>query len=309
MKISTFTIVAGTKACNCYCPCCISKMTNSNGLDDKPQDINWRNFDIACKLSLSSGTTTALITGKGEPTLQPHLISEYVDALKANGFPLIELQTNGVIFNRAFRGQDQKWMDHLKEWYNNGMTLISLSVMHLNGDKNCQLMRANEKYDYWDIVDLLHGIGFAVRINLTVTKKLIFDEDEKISYFMRNYIQKYRTEMIIACLMDRCKARNVEQLTIRNVYMPDIVDNSIFKWVGENQYDSIPIIQNLLKQYKATELLHLGHGAIVYDVHGQNVCLNNCLTETTNPEEIRQLIFFPDGKLRYSWQYESAIII
>ena len=29
----------------------------------------------------------------------------------------------------------------------------------------------------------------------------------------------------------------------------------------------------------------------------------------TNPDEVRQLIFFPDGHLRYSWVYDGAIIL
>jgi hypothetical protein len=53
--------------------------------------------------------------------------------------------------------------------------------------------------------------------------------------------------------------------------------------------------------------MRLPHGADVYDFRGQNVCLNNCLTPP-NSEEIRQIIFFPDGHLRYDWVYEGAII-
>ena len=56
-------------------------------------------------------------------------------------------------------------------------------------------------------------------------------------------------------------------------------------------------------------LLNLVHGAKVYDVNGQNVCLTNALTINTNQDEIRQLIYFPDGHLRYDWQYEGAIIL
>ena len=58
-----------------------------------------------------------------------------------------------------------------------------------------------------------------------------------------------------------------------------------------------------------TKLLELPHGAIVYDVNGQNVCFSNCLTRTDNPENIRQLIFFPDGHLRYDWEYKGAILL
>jgi hypothetical protein len=55
--------------------------------------------------------------------------------------------------------------------------------------------------------------------------------------------------------------------------------------------------------------MELVHGAIVYDLHGQNICLTNALTIEPRSDEIRQLIFFPDGHLRYDWQYKGAIIL
>ncbi len=53
----------------------------------------------------------------------------------------------------------------------------------------------------------------------------------------------------------------------------------------------------------------LMHGAVGYDVGGQNVCLTDCLTLDASNEDIRQLIFFPDGRLGYDWQYEGAVLL
>ena len=58
-----------------------------------------------------------------------------------------------------------------------------------------------------------------------------------------------------------------------------------------------------------TRILKLSHGAIVYDINGQNVCMGNCLNVNPDTEELRNLIFFPDGHLRYYWQYPGSIII
>ena len=55
--------------------------------------------------------------------------------------------------------------------------------------------------------------------------------------------------------------------------------------------------------------MKLMHGATVYDVAGQNVCLSNCLTVGKTDEDIRQLIFFPDGKISYDWQHEGARLL
>jgi hypothetical protein len=59
----------------------------------------------------------------------------------------------------------------------------------------------------------------------------------------------------------------------------------------------------------AHRLLKLPHGGIVYDVDGQNVAVTTCLTRTTDPNDIRQIIFFPDGRIAYDWQHTGARIL
>jgi hypothetical protein len=59
----------------------------------------------------------------------------------------------------------------------------------------------------------------------------------------------------------------------------------------------------------AVKLMDLMHGATVYDYDGQNICLTDCLTIDPTEEKLRQLIYFPDGHLRYDWQYQGAILL
>ena len=57
-------------------------------------------------------------------------------------------------------------------------------------------------------------------------------------------------------------------------------------------------------------LMELAHGAEVFDVYGQNFCLSNCLKRTTEDvSKMRNLIFFPDGHIRYRWDLPGAIIL
>jgi len=58
-----------------------------------------------------------------------------------------------------------------------------------------------------------------------------------------------------------------------------------------------------------TLLLQLAHGAAVFDVKGQNVCMTDCLTLDPDPEHIRQLIFYSEGRLIYDWQYSGALLL
>jgi hypothetical protein len=46
----------------------------------------------------------------------------------------------------------------------------------------------------------------------------------------------------------------------------------------------------------------LPHGAEVYEINEQNVCISTGLTRDAGEKEIRQLIFFPHGWLTTSWE-------
>jgi hypothetical protein len=60
---------------------------------------------------------------------------------------------------------------------------------------------------------------------------------------------------------------------------------------------------------EGVRILKLPYGAVVYDLGGQNVCLSNCLTLDKSSEEMRSLIFFPNGSLRWSWEFEGARLL
>lgn len=103
MRIQTFSIVAGSAACNARCPFCVSKMTPPNGIEMREPQVNWDRFAIAASYAVRGGCTTAMITSKGEPTLFPGQVSRFVRSLgeyrgqyNERAFPFIEIQTNGI---------------------------------------------------------------------------------------------------------------------------------------------------------------------------------------------------------------------
>ncbi len=292
MKISTFTLVAGTLACNARCPFCIAKMTPTNGVELKePEQINWRNFKIACDLAKQSGVSTCLITSKGEPTLFPKQITSYLHYMYMNNpFPIIEIQTNGI-----FLAENQLSEEYLRQWYDYGLSTIAISIVHYDQEKNRQLMTPyKEKYiDIPKLIKKLHSFGFSVRLKCTLCK---------------DYIDNIKD---VQNLINFASENKVEQLTLCPVTLTEISDNEkVLEWTKNNLIKIED--RNKIKSYldcHGNEILNLPHGAIVYDVNGQNVCLTNCLTVDKNTEEMRQLIFFPDGHLRYSWQYPGAILL
>ncbi len=286
MKIQIFSIVAGTTACNAHCPYCISKMTPKQGINIGEPRVNWRNFEKACRLAEINGVTTVLITGKGEPTLYPEQITKFLENLKKFNFPLLELQTNGIIL------AEENYNKYLEEWYKLGLIMIALSIVHYEQKSNKKIF--SDKYpELKNLIDKLHKIGFSVRLSCTMLKGFVDNPKE---------VEK---------LIEKAKEWKVEQLSIRKLAMPKHSENEdIFVWTKENIVSKTELEK--IKQFIAkngNKIMTLQDGAQVYDLNGQNMCLTDALTIKPKSDSLRQIIFFPDGHLRFDWQYKGATLI
>lgn len=291
MKIDILSIVAGTMSCNARCPFCISKMTPKNGVNLKLSKINWRNFEKSCRLAQINNVSTVMITSKGEATLYPKQITEYLNKLKQYDFPIIELQTNGIIF-------DEKWEDyenHLKEWYDLGLTTIAISIVHYDPSKNKSVyLPYKENYiDLQRVIKRLHDIGFVVRLACIMAKGFI-DSDKKVEK-----------------LIKFAKENNVEQLTLRPVNKPDNSESYEKENWTQNHYLDNKTKEEIEKYVleNGNKIRSLNSGGNIFDIDGQNVCITNSLTIDKESEDIRQLIFYSDGKLMYDWQFKGARLI
>jgi len=291
MKFTTLSIIAGSEACNARCPYCVSKMTPLQGVPLEEPEVNWRNFRLAARLAKQSDVTTVMITGKGEPTLFPQQISQYLDALKPYEFPLIELQTNGILLQEKPEVYDQ----FLREWYEKDLGIISVSIVHYAPERNREVYTPHKEgyVDLPGLISKLHEMRYSVRLSCIMMSGFIDSAEE--------------LERLVSFAYDH----GVEQLTVRPVNAPDKSRNDAVKeWTLEHMLrdDQLEDIASYLER-EGYELSRLPHGGIVYDVHGQNVCLTNSLTLDAHQEEYRQLIFFPDGHVRYDWQYKGAILL
>ena len=290
MKIQTFTIVVGSAVCNARCPYCISKMTGIKEIGYKKPDINWPNFNKACLLAQNNHVSTVLFTGKGEPTLFPEEFTEYLEHLKKFNFPLIEIQTNALVFGQNFK----KYKSYLKKWKSLGLNTIAISVAHYKKEKNKEIYTPDTNYiNLENTIEKLHKLGFSVRL---------------CCMMMKNFIDSIKE---VENLIKFSKQNKIEQLTIRSIVAPKKSESSnVYGWTKKHiipkpQLDKI----SLFLKKNANKLMTLDHGAIVYDYEGQNICNSDCLTIKPKTSELRQLIFFPDGHLRYDWQYPGAILL
>lgn len=298
MKFTTLSLVVGNEACNAKCPFCVARQTFSITPDKYVP--NYKHLETACRLAQSCGVTTCLLTGKGEPTLFPGEVSHFID-VASKYFPIIELQTNGIVFTQ----EKDKWSKILSEWSDAGLTTMALSVVHFEDHKN-QIIYCGEKpqrrYPHLsDTLDFIHEFGISIRLSCIGIKDYI-DSLEKLETLVQ-YANKH----------------NVEQVTWRPVAVPDRSRNDTVSNAARKMSLPENVIQNISQRigFRGTLLLKLPHGAEIYDipvkdidgnVHGQNLCLSNCLTMTPDPESIRQLIYV-NAHLRYDWTHEGAIIL
>jgi molybdenum cofactor biosynthesis enzyme MoaA len=284
MKTHTFSIVVGTGACNIKCPYCVSKMTCQAR---KSHDINWLRFDIACRMVLMArdGLVNAMFTGTGEPCLYPDDITAYLNAMQKR-FPLVTLQTNGTLLKES----------KLKQWADAGLTAVCFSVAALSPHTSNQIMKVGEAYkdfNYWDKIKMVQDLGLMVRINCTMLRVGVHKPAQ------------------VEDFVNECRERGVVQLTLREVDMPDnAADSEVVDYVKvQKPHGAAEKLYYYLVMNGAHVLQKLPHGGTVFDYRGQNVCISNCLTDKTDPNDIRQIIFYPNGDIGYDWKYKGARIL
>lgn len=294
LQFQTYSIVAGNAYCNAGCFFCVSKMTTTpkKARELASHDIDWRNFHKATQMAKDGGVTTVLITGKGEPTIYPAEITAYLAELQQYKFPLIELQTNGILFqNKKLYGEH----DYLKEWYDLGLSTVIISVVGVNPEQNrgIYLPRAKEYPPLEKTVEMLHDRGLTVRFGVVMMRDCV-DSPEKL-------------EEVVAY----CKNHEVEQLTFRPVNKAENTkDPETNRRIEESQLtqEQLAAINDYVEKI-GKPLLNLVHNARVYDFRGQNLCLTHSLTRDPNNTELRSLIFYPTGEITYDWEYPGAIIL
>ncbi len=269
MKFDTLSIVVGTRACNANCKFCVSKITCN---ESKKVMYDYHRLEIA--LRLGSHLDEVILTGVGEPTLDPDNLAMLTYRIFEADFPIITLQTNGIDLNR----------EYLQRLYDAGLSRVALSVCSLDSEVNDSIMGAKMP-DPFEFTKMAAGIGLSTRLAVVVTKEAFGLGTEKLHIFM-----------------DSCSLeKSVNQLTFREL-------GGDSEWNTAN-YVGLSEFERSLLQRGAIELFNFDYGARVYDFSGQNVCIASCLTESTNPDRQRQLIYYPDGRLRFSWQHQGAVIL
>ncbi|MFH0701545.1 MAG: hypothetical protein V2A62_03855 [Candidatus Woesearchaeota archaeon] len=298
------SINAGDMICNAQCPDCVSFMTTN------PADV-WKyfykgideiEFDRTVRRAIRSKVGTVLFTGKGELFLHPEQISRYLELMQGERYWQLtekEIQTNGLLIQRGeFSGKDG-WLD---QWYKLGMNVVSLSVVDVENRVNHEFYNPHQQSypSLQDTIRVLHDKSYSVRLSVTMTKGRVDDPKD------------------LERVIDFCKRNGIEELSFRPVRKSpkDEINRAkthclrTWDWVKENELS--PEQERAIVEYveanKDCEIQRLVHGAVVYQMHDQNVCLTDCLTLQSGDDQWRQIIFYSCGEVALDWDHPAARI-
>ncbi|MCA8939456.1 MAG: radical SAM protein [Planctomycetes bacterium] len=318
MQIQTLSLVVGTAACDADCPFCVSKMTGFGELPDSPL-LNQAHLRKAIALAKMGGCTTALITGKGEPTLYPSHIHDLLEADLASAFPFIELQTNGMILYKALYGKHPKLTKlHLLRWLEGGLNTIAISSAgyidsELHTAKHEALVELNAKHygrgkgylPMTMLVDGLHHLGFTVRLCVMAQKGGI-DTIQDVALQVTSAKRLGVDQLTIRPLTAPGTSNSVEASKYVQEHAPECFNNHAPQIPGQSVDDTSVISK--WASLRGTLLRRLQGGGEVYDIGGQNLGVYNCLT-VDKDADLRSLIFYANGRLTYSWQHPGAVLL
>lgn len=290
MRISTLSIMIGSSACNLKCKYCISRTTYNIAEKNQLFVPSENLITKAIRVFARSEGFTALITGKGEPTLIPHnKLLNLIEVLYRHT-PVIEMQTNGLLLT------DKKVKDYARA----GLSTVAISCASYNNKFNTALMAGYNKLS-WDLAEkakLVIKNNLVLRLAIVATKGGI----DNINSFLR----------FVKWTKSLAPPNYPLQITIRKMSLLSRYElktktgKEVANFIKHNLVDTSPIWKYLKNH--SQKIMTLPWGAEVFDYEGVSVCVSDCLTIRPHDDTIRSAILFPDGHLRYSWEYPAAVI-
>ena len=279
-KIYSVSALVGTGTCNGNCKFCSGKYLRPEA---KPNDLYWRNFEAAIKLSARYGGWSLSLTSSGEPTCDPEEVTkalEVYDKCASQGayFPNVNLFTNGILF-----GNSEFCARWLPQWKKLGLTNVAVSVHGLH-KQQAETYGLTQYPAFEDIFQNIRKHGVGVRVTLLLRRGLIdncFEYENAVRYLL---------------------GMGINNITSWPIGNPDGSRNADTpSWLGLASI-RFWLWKNAIKCH--------GHswGGGVYDWNGNILRMTDYVTKHDPKKDfVRQLVVFQDGTIAYSWIREGAL--
>ena len=298
MNVQSISIVPEVAGCNQRCKFCIARMTPKPEINDFNQKEYLRKLEGALMWAKAGGAQTAIITSKGETLLSDEKYLIEVTKLSKRYFGQIDLHTNGALLTEEMA----------KNFYENGLTNITLSVPSLN---RRELIEITEKFvDYRKIIKFCREIGLVTRLSCIVNKSGVKDFNSMLDYIRQ------------------AKSAGARQIVFRELWIPKESEQTnleVYEWSKKNIISLVKFrdfIKSLEAEEKARYIFTLPWGEEVFDIDGMNItCATctvnyynvNCTSESCDRNDsidtIKSVVFLSDGHLYSTWEFEGSIIM
>lgn len=252
---SVSVIPTTSNACNAGCKYCVARMTPGN-IDGEVVWVPRKRVANLLYYGSRGGAMTAIITSKGEPTLDMRRdIGKFLTRVEmcASAIPQVDLHTNGMVLNRGA----------IEELRDAGVNMVTLSVGSFEPAKNAYLMGV--EVDYKRLIGMLNEAGICVRISTVCTSANVHSAGAA------------RTHILAA------RNLGADMVVLRECWMPErLVDDvrstrEVAEWIAENHTSAAELERDLIdKTLYASVVRKLPWGANVYDVGGVNVTFARC---------------------------------
>ena len=272
MRAASLSVCVPYQGCNKNCPYCVSKMT---GLpDDDETDLVphfIQKLSKAKYMAQATAVSNVLITGKGEPLLNMDIVRMISSVFR--GMPL-EIQTNGILL-----ADDPLVIPNLALY---GLDTVAISVDSIEQIENLA-----------DVIARLNEYHLTVRLSI-------------------NLLDRITTKITPREIILECRDLGVHQVSFRQVTIPThkiMLTKESFDaqlWImdnvtTENERKFFLNYKNLLDEL-GIYVKKLPFGAFIHMVYGVSCThLDNCIQEVSASDDIRSLIYWPDGHMSTSW--------
>ncbi len=274
VEAETLSISIPYKGCDKDCPYCISKMT---GYLKEDMEVIMRNYPKVVQMAKIARVSKVIITGKGEPTLNPAMIKVALRYL--SDFP-IELNTNAI----KLRGASDCRTHMLRDFANRGLNTLAISI-----DRVCEVMEVS------DLIAEAKDIGLIPRIVVLVS-------DYLSGYTIDDFINECDADQFTISAIS-IPTNGIEK-TKKALETQD--------WIKENVGDASEMfIKNSMGRAVAKGRLirRLSYGPSIFEYRGISLSyFDRCIQENSSEENIRSIIFQEDGHLYYYWNSKAGII-
>lgn len=171
-KITSLSILVGSRYCNANCKHCAGKIYRKNA--PKKDTVNIKLIEKTLRDSYKHGARYLSISSTGEPTLSPLSITKVLklaNKLKHEGikFSPINLYSNGIKIGNSKLFSDY----YLPLWKSLGLTRLYITIYNLDPEKNAKVYNINSYPEIKKIISRIHSAGLLMRANLILSKKTI----------------------------------------------------------------------------------------------------------------------------------------